>query len=219
MQELIFRCLILLHIFTGLVSMVAAIVAFGASKWSKWHRYAGITFYWGMLITSLASIPPAVVHQSWVLMMISVFSFHLTYSGRRFLQFRRGDTPRYFDYAASVGITLFGIGLFVYGIPLFYQHMGWMGVLAPALFGWVSLNMGKEDYDWYRGKRSDDPRKRALTRHIVRMGGATIAVYTAFFVNLNLAIPGGFAWIFPAALGSFGIAYYKRKLRLDQPIK
>lgn len=217
MLELLYRPLILLHIFTGTVALVASLIAFGASKWSKAHRYAGVIFFWSMLITSVASVPPAIVSGKWVLFLLSIFSFHLTYSGRRFLNFHRGEKAHAGDYFISSLAVAYGLLLWGIGVPVFYQYMGTLGMIAPFLFGLISLSMAWEDFQWYRGK--DNCPKLALRRHIGRMGGATISAFTAFFVNVNFVLPGGIAWILPTVLGAVLIARFSRKVRQDQPIR
>ncbi len=217
MLELLYRPLIILHIFTGTIALVSSLLAFSTSKWSNAHRYAGVVFFWSMLITSLASIPPALISGKLVLFLLSVFSFHLTYSGRRYLAFRRGGRAQWLDYGSSVMVLIFGLLLWGFGIPVFYQNMGIWGAIAPLLFGWVSVSMAKEDFQWFRGK--DNCPKLALKRHIGRMGGATISAFTAFLVNVNFVLPGGIAWILPTLLGSFLIAYFMRKVSQNQPIR
>lgn len=217
MLELLYRPLIILHIITGLMAMGASLVAFSTSKWSHWHKKAGTVFFVTMLITSLASIPSGIAHEKWALVMLCVFSFHLTYSGKRYLAFRRQEQPTYLDYTSSIMILVFGILLLAVGIPAFVSGMGPMGAIAPAAFGFISISMAREDYQWYRDINRSA--KLALRRHIGRMGGATIAVFTAFFVNVNFVIPSSIAWIIPTVLGSFLIAFFMRKLRLGQPIR
>ena len=73
------------------------------------HRYAGIVFYWTMLITAVSSIMPAISSGKWVLLLLAVFSFHLTYTGRRYLKFRQGGSPNRVDYLTSGAIILFGL--------------------------------------------------------------------------------------------------------------
>ncbi len=217
MLELLYRPLIILHIITGLIAMGASLVAFSTSKWSHWHKKAGTVFFVTMLITSLASIPSGIAHEKWALVMLCVFSFHLTYSGKRYLAFRRKEQPTLLDYSSSVMIFVFGILLLAIGVPTFIGNMGPLGAIAPAAFGIISISIAREDYQWYRD--IDRSAKLALRRHIGRMGGATIAVFTAFFVNVNFVIPSSIAWIIPTVLGGFLIAFFMRKLRLDQPIR
>ena len=217
MLDLLYRPLLFLHILTGTLALVCSLVAFAASKWSRTHRIAGIIFYWSMLFTSISSVPPAIASGKWILLLIAVFSFHLTYSGRRYLLFRRGIKAGAFDYTISGLATIFGLLLWGFGIPIFYSNMGVMGASAPFAFGFVSILMAKEDFQWYLGK--DNSAKLGLRRHIGRMGGASIAAFTAFFVNVNFVVPGGLAWILPTAVGCFLMAYFTRKLRLNQPIR
>lgn len=217
MLEFLYRPLIILHIITGSLAMGASIIAFATSKWSTWHKKAGVVFFWSMLITSVASVPPAIVSEKWVLLLLSVFSFHLTYTGRRYLAFRRKEQPALFDYLTSIMILVFGVLLFAMGIPFFVKYMGLFGAIAPAAFGIICLSMAREDYQWYVGV--DQSPKLALRRHIGRMGGASIAAFTAFFVNVNFVLPGSVAWILPTVVGAFLIAKYMRKLRLGEPIR
>lgn len=217
MLELLYRPLIILHILTGTIAMGASIIAFGASKWSKTHKYAGLAFFWSMLITAIASIPPAITSEKWVLLLLSVFSFHLAYSGKRFLNFRRGESAHMGDYLVSGLAVVYGILLWGFGVPFFYQHMGILGAIAPFVFGLISLAMAREDFQWYEGQ--NQCAKLALRRHIGRMGGATISVFTAFFVNVNFVLPGGIAWILPTVLGAVLIARFSGKVQRDQPIR
>lgn len=217
MLDLVYRPLLFLHVLAGTLALVASVIAFGSSKWSKVHRYAGLIFFWSMLFTAVSSIPPAITSGKWVLLLIAVFSFHLTYSGGRYIQFRRGEKQHKGDYLISGIAVVFGLMLWGFGIPVFYRSMGILGALAPFMFGLLSIRMAQEDFKWYRG--TDNSPKLALRRHIGRMGGAAISAFTAFFVNVNFVVPGGLAWILPTALGSFLIAYYVRKVRLNRPIR
>ncbi|MEL6832684.1 MAG: hypothetical protein AAFP77_06820 [Bacteroidota bacterium] len=217
MLDLLYRPLLFLHILAGTLALVCSIIAFASSKWSKLHRVAGAIFFWSMLFTAVSSVPPAIHSNKWVLLLVAVFSFHLTYSGRRYIQFRQGKKANFIDYTISGLAVVFGLLLWGYGVPVFYKAMGVMGASAPFAFGFLSMMMAKEDFQWYLGKNASP--KLALRRHIGRMGGATIAAFTAFFVNVNFVVPGGLAWILPTVLGSFLIAYYTRKLRLNRPIR
>lgn len=217
MLELLYRPLLIIHVASGTLALFASIVAFGASKWSNAHRYAGIVFYWSMLITAASSILPAIVSHKLILLLLAVFSFHLTHTGRRYLKFRKGEAPRRLDFIMSAAMVLFGLLLWIFGIPVFYQNMGALGSIAPFAFGLICISMAREDYQWYKTEEIDTT--LALRRHIGRMGGASISAFTAFFVNVNFVVPGAFAWILPTVLGSFLIAYFMRKIRLRQPIR
>ncbi len=217
MLELLYRPLLFVHVACGTAALLASILAFSASKWSTLHRYAGIVFYWTMLITAVSSVMPAITSGKWVLLLLAVFSFHLTYTGRRYLKFRQGGIPNRIDYLASGAIILFGLLIWGMGIPVFYKNMGAMGAIAPLAFGLICIAMAREDFKWY-GKREGGS-NLALRRHIGRMGGASISAFTAFFVNVNFVVPGALAWILPTVIGSFLIAYYMRKLRTKQAIR
>lgn len=217
MLEMLYRPLLILHVSCGTLALLASIIAFSASKWSTTHRYAGILFYWSMLITAASSVFPAITSGKWFLLLLAVFSFHLTYTGRRYLKFRQGGSIHLFDYLASGAILLFGLLIWALGIPVFYKNMGLLGGIAPLFFGLVCISMAREDYRWYQQKEKDDT--LALKRHIGRMGGASISAFTAFFVNVNFVVSGALAWILPTVVGSFLIAYFIRKVNNRQAIR
>jgi uncharacterized membrane protein len=214
MLELIYRPLVMLHVFTGTLALIASVVAFATVKGSRSHNRSGQVFYLSMLITSLASLPTAVHSGKWVLFFLAIFCYYLTFTGKRYLSFRRGAAPNGLDYVTSGGMVVFGLLLMVVGVPFFYANMGMMGALAPIAFGLIGIGGAREDYFWYT-KRKQDP-KVALKLHIGRMGGASISAFTAFLVNVNTIIPGGMAWLIPTIIGSFLIAYHQRKLRLSR---
>lgn len=214
MLELIYRPLVMLHIFTGTIALVASVVAFATVKGSRSHNQSGQVFYLSMLITSLASLPTAVHSGKWVLFFLAIFSYYLTFTGKRYLSFRRGATPNSLDYLTSGGMLIFGFLLMVVGAPFFYANMGLLGAMAPIAFGLISIGGAREDYRWYTQKKQGP--KIALKLHIGRMGGASISAFTAFLVNVNTIIPGGMAWLIPTIIGSFLIAYHQRKLRLGK---
>lgn len=214
MQELLYHSLVFIHILAGSSALLASVVAFATPKGNRGHRLGGRVFFWSMIVTGLGALQPALYSGKLVLLYLAVFSLHLTITGRRYLQFRRGRPPHWSDYALMGAMLLFAGLLLLDGIPTFVRAMGWVGALAPAAFAFISLGMVWEDWKWLNG-REGSPRQ-ALRQHISRMGGASIAAFTAFFVNANSLLPGALAWLLPTVIGTFLIVYHQRRLR-DMP--
>ncbi len=201
----IFRAI---HIGAGITGFFVAPIAMFTQKGGKQHRRWGKIYYWAMIVTTVLSIFLAAANSNAFLFGIGVFSFQMTFQGRRVLLRKRpdrGQLPTPIDWIISVLSFLAGVSLIVNGV--WNQHL--LAVIFGAIFTVVmAADLRKlfrpplEKAAWFFG-------------HIRGMTVSYITALTAFSVsNLNF-LPLLVRWLWPTIIIvpilSIVIAKYKRK--------
>lgn len=200
--------LLVAHVIGGFSSLTLGIlIAILPKKGNKLHKKMGHIYFYGMT-TVFVSAVLLVSFIKWnaFLFAIAVFSFYLCYSGFRAIRLRKQKGPALIDWiVAGLAITV-GIGLFIYGLLIFYQVQSFhvLGLLC-LIFGFFTAFSAIQDVhtkmsphkskDWW------------LRQHISGMMGSLIAATTAFSVqNLNFLIPGQnmdwLLWLLPTVIGT-----------------
>ncbi|HET9054093.1 MAG TPA: hypothetical protein VFM90_07970, partial [Cyclobacteriaceae bacterium] len=75
--------LIYSHVAAGAISLITAPVAMVVAKGGRAHRLAGRIFFWNMIYIFVTTVILATLHGRTFLLMVSVLSFYLVYSGYR----------------------------------------------------------------------------------------------------------------------------------------
>ncbi len=214
-MEIAHQILRIIHIGAGITGFFVAPVAMFTKKGGAQHRRWGKIYYWAMIVTTVISVVLAAANGNAFLFGIGVFSFHVTFQGRRVLLRKRPDrgqvaTP--IDWIFSVLSFLAGASLIVYG--LWNQRI--LAIIFGAIFTAVMMS------DLYKLFRPSKERAAWFFNHISGMTTSYITALTAFSAtNLNF-LPLLVQWLWPTVvivpILSFTIAKYKRKFaRGTQP--
>ncbi len=187
--------LLFFHIAGGVLALASAATAIFSEKGKRIHIKAGKTYFWSMLVIFVTAIPLAILASNLFLFLISIFSFYLAFSGRRFARNRSGIAER-IDYAAVFLMLFAAIGMWVLGI--FYFLEGNTQYIVLGLFGLLSLLIGFSDLSCFRSNAAKG--KKRISKHLTNMLGGTIAVVTAVLVvNVDIE-PEWIVWVLPSVV-------------------
>lgn len=207
-MELI-RILLIIHIIAGFTALAAGAVAIFSNKGQKLHSSAGITYYWSMTFIALTAIGISLIKDLGFLLLVALFSYYLTFTGKRSLALKRvkgwASVPLT-DRMAWFASLLTAAGLLGAGALQMITLPQ-----AAMVFGGVLTAMCVDDFLFFKNGNPD--KKAWLYRHIRRMGGAYIATFTAFFVVNIHTNPEYLGWILPTIIGSPLIAITVRRYR------
>ncbi|MEM9836511.1 MAG: hypothetical protein AAF828_08415 [Bacteroidota bacterium] len=203
-----------LHIAAGFSVLITGILVYLLRKGNQPHRQLGWIYYWSMMGICLTGVGLITYRFNPFLLLITVLTFYLSYSGVFSFQRTKGK-PGTFDLIAAgiaAGTGLWGLG---YGIYAFIRVGGFQPFgLLFIFFGLLLGVSAKNDLKWYR-----DPEimtgKWRIEYHIVRMGASFIAATTAFSLAGAFRFIGNWEygwtlWIIPTLIGTPLIRYYKR---------
>jgi uncharacterized membrane protein len=206
----IFQLLLALHIICGGISLLLGLFVLLTKKGDKRHQVAGITFFYAMLSTSLLALIMSILHPSYFLFIIGIFTTYMLLTGKRYLKKKNVKDVKAIDWILTFTMLLFGIAFMVYGA---YNLMNGRNFgIVLLVFGAISLLFVSQDYFNFKGKAS--VKNYWLLTHIQRMIGSYIASVTAFLVVNNTILPGIIAWLLPTFLLVPFIIYWSRKYEI-----
>ncbi len=197
----VFNIFLFIHIFGGMIGLIAGLVNVIRKKGDRKHRIAGKFFFWGMMTAGCTAFILSILHPSMFLFMVGVFTVYMVASGQRYLSLKKlhsGQQMQLPDWLLCGIMLLFGFGLAGYGI--FYLAKGSSFGIVMVVFGGIGLMMALEDIRNFRGKSAFE--NVWLLMHLQRMTGGFIAALTAFLVvNMRIEfIPSFVAWLLPTVL-------------------
>jgi uncharacterized membrane protein len=226
----IFNIFLAIHVTGGVTGLLTGILSLSAQKGGSVHTKSGVLFYFAMLTVAATSFVLATLHyaegagKSSFLFAVGVFTGYMTLTGRRYLTQKQKGLVNQTDNFEKILAAI----MFVFS--LYFLYLGVVLLLKQAYFGLVflffaqtTLRMVWADYQVISGKNTTPT--LWLRMHITRMTGAWIAAFTAFLVvnadKLTAVLGDGFAgrssiivWIAPAAVGTFFIIYWLRKMKV-----
>lgn len=192
-MEALFKCLLIVHIAGGGLSLVSGLYVMVARKGDHRHRRAGRIYFWSLLTASLSAIPMCAIHPNLFLFIISIFTLYMLITGLRYLKIRRPEEVKTLDYVFTIALLMTGAVFVVWGSLLVIVSKNF-GIVLIVL-GVFSLNFGRQDLVTYRGKSKY--KNFSLVMHLQRMAGSYISSVTAFVVVNNTILPGVIAWLLP----------------------
>ena len=197
------------HILAGIISLIVAPIAMTVVKGGPVHRLFGKIFFWCMVYIFVTAIILGLAHDKLFLVMVSVLSFYLAFTGYRTLAHKQiSKNVRWYDWAVTIGAGLFMLGFGAWGAYLLTQGVSGTGVYLLFGFSAGGLLAVRGEVQAYVTKRTD--KDRWLFNHIGRMVGSFIASVTAFSVNVLVFLPGIWPWIWPTLIGTPFIVYWIR---------
>src|SRR5699024_1039468 len=190
------RSLILfLHIAAGFSALFTGCTAMIAPKGKKVHITAGRIYFWSMSLVALTAVILSIVRPKPFLLLISLFSFFLTWSGYKAIRWKNNPLT---GFAFIFNRILTPLFLLAGCVMIALALLGWSGFpvsdsldqLNMLLFTFGILFSGLAAAEW-KQMVSPGPHSRYwwIYRHISGMAGAYIATFTAFLVVNNEFLP------------------------------
>jgi hypothetical protein len=207
--------LLFIHIFAGVIVLLAAMVSVTSKARNASHRLhviSGTAFVLGMAVIFVTAMPLAYLGSSIFLAMVGVFSGYLALSGWRYARNRNG-APASIDWFVVALMLLVGIGMIVFGSILLARGQG-LGI-ALIVFGGIAAWLSSTDIRIFRAGGVQG--RERIAQHLTMMLGGTIAALSAFSVNsLTRFMPPGLefaAWLWPTFLITPMIVYWGRRVK------
>ena len=199
--------LLSIHILAGLVALVSAALALSSKKGKKFHILIGKAYFWSMAIIFLSALPLSTITSNVFLFLITIFSFYLAFSGKRFAKNRTG-VPTRIDLIAVNFMLLSGVGMWILAIIFFIDNNS--QYITLIVFGFLALFLGYGDFQTFKNQTAIG--KERIAKHLTNMMGGTIAVVTAVLVVNPPANPEWVWWILPTFLITPVIFWWNKKV-------
>lgn len=218
-MEVTVKIFIYIHAFFGGLGLISGLGSILVKKGNSNHKKLGKLFSISMITSCLISLVIACLpnHENPFLFLIGLFTVYLVISGKLMLSFKSktkekantlDKTVSAFMLIISAGMILFGAyGLLTVG----------NGFLLFVFFGGFGVSLSIGDFLFFR-KFEKIRNNGWLSNHVSKMVGAFIASVTAFIVA-GIGLGSFVFWIVPTIIGSFYIAYWKRKLKIVEKRK
>lgn len=221
-MDILFNIFLTLHIIGGAAGLLTGTINLVRKKGGKDHRLIGKVFVYSMLTVGFSSLVLSVLHPSYFLFIVGVFTIYLVGTGHRYLSLKmlgNGQRPAIMDWSMTIGMLLLGFLFIGFGIShLFAQNMFGIVLIVFSVFG---LRFVKTDFDNYRGKFK--AKNYWLLAHLQRMTAGYIAATTAFLVvNADYSpvpIPPVIVWLLPTLILTPLITIWTRKYKVKQKEK
>ncbi len=213
-MEILFKILLLLHIFGGGVGLLSGTINIIRKKGDKKHKLTGKFFLYGMLLSGVSALALSVMHPNYFLFIVGIFTLYMVSTGERYLflkQLLNGQSPIFLDWILAGSMLVFGIAFIVFGIKIYLQQEKFG--LVFLVFGYISLRFVYSDWQNYTGKAKH--KNYWLLAHLQRMTGAYIASLTAFLV-VNKLLPRIIMWLLPTILLTPLIFIWSRKYSIQK---
>lgn len=211
------KFLIFGHVAGGGTVLLLGLLNFLMKKGSNTHRLIGKIYVgamWWICLSALLLI--SFYRFSFFLLVISVITFYASFVGIRVLHRKQAGAVRWYDWVVAGATALFGIGLFVYGVYVFFpfSRFSVLGTLS-LIFGFFTFRTGWVDLVFFQKGTPTDP-KWWLRQHINAISGSYVAAITAFAVqNSAVFIPDQswrwLAWILPTLIATPLISRMQKK--------
>ncbi len=203
---------IYIHAFFGGIGLITGLISIIVKKGSSLHKKSGKLFSFGMITSSLISLPISWMpyHENLFLFLIGLFTIYLVLAGNRSLSFKskHKTCANLTDKIISASMLFFSAIMVILGI------YGVLSVLTNSIlflfFGIFGVFMAVKDFRFF--KTFTQVKNAWLRSHIGKMVGALIASITAFIVA-GIGIGNLIAWITPTILGTLYIIYWIKKVK------
>jgi len=187
-----------LHIAIGTIALLSGAISIIVVKGSRLHRQAGKWYVYSMFFVVASAVYMSITRQNDFLLSIAIFSFYLTWTGKRAVDRNiSGDSKRYlFDHfvmlVASIGCV-------------YMLYKGFSNIILLVFGGVLFFNIFVDLKEQLKKKTVQST--QLMTGHIGRMCGAYIATVTAFLVNTVTTTFPLVLWLGPTLVGGTFIAY------------
>lgn len=208
-MEQIIKILIYIHAFFGGIALVSGLASILFVKGSPKHKKAGKLFSYGMVISSLISLPICWLpnHENNFLFLIGIFTIYLVISGNRILLFQKKKEANFTDKFISSVMIIASVLMVLFGTYFLINNNS--GGILYLFFGITAFFISIRDFKFYK----NIDKTKILPFHIGKMSGAYIASITAFLVAA-LKLEGFIYWILPSIIGTIFISYWTKKSKI-----
>lgn len=224
MGQFIENFLLQSHTIAGALTLIAGIMAMIAQpKGAKLHKLFGRIFYYAMLWIFLSACLLLLFYRFRIfLLVIAIFSFYMSFSGKRVTKRKRAGSENELDRAASMIAMLAGAVLAAYGAWGMVTKGFGIAFLLSLIFGLMTFLTGYSDWQSMRATYRRDSKMWWWYRHMGRMLGSFIAGFTAMLVVNGNHWFGAqnwlwTLWLLPTLVGTpligLWVNQYRRKFR------
>lgn len=217
-MSLITDLVIWVHISIGVVAVGAGLGALTTRKGGHRHRRFGRAYVYGVSLVAGSGIILASLHWSPFLLLVSVFSFYLAFSGYRVLSQKRNGQPTAIDWAAA-SLTL-ATGFAIAGFVLL-GYQGWLvsSTTLPKFFP-VILGVSIAYFpitDMWAFRTPSSESQQWFFSHLVRMATSYfVTIATVSITNFDF-LPLAVRPFWPAIIGVPLIIIWLRRYRRQLP--
>ena len=207
-MEQVIKIFIYIHAFFGGIALLSGLASILFVKGSPNHKKSGKVFSYGMVISSIISLPICWLpnHENNFLFLIGIFTIYLVISGNRVLLFKKKKEANFTDKLIS-GV-MFVASLFMLFFGTYFLLKSNSGGILFLFFGLTAFLISIRDFKFYK----NIDKSKILPFHIGKMTGAYIASVTAFLVA-GLRFEGLIYWILPSIIGDFFIIFWTKKVK------
>ncbi|WP_339889661.1 hypothetical protein [uncultured Flavobacterium sp.] len=207
-MEQVIKIFIYIHAFFGGIALLSGLASILFVKGSPNHKKSGKVFSYGMVISSIISLPICWLpnHENNFLFLIGIFTIYLVISGNRVLLFKKKKEANFTDKLIS-GV-MFVASLFMLFFGTYFLLKSNSGGILFLFFGLTAFLISIRDFKFYK----NIDKSKILPFHIGKMTGAYIASVTAFLVA-GLRFEGLIYWILPSIIGVFFIIFWTKKVK------
>ncbi|MCB9665642.1 MAG: hypothetical protein H6732_16155 [Alphaproteobacteria bacterium] len=207
--------LVLLARWTGLVAVVAGLLALSVRKGGGLHVTAGRVVHALALALAAVLVLPLVYLGDAATTLLLAVAAYLVHAGRRAVQRPADAPPTPVDLRAAQALGALGVLLFVIGVALTVQHgpIGWTAFGT----GMGLLLLATSAAEVRRLRAPPDEPHAALAFHAGAMGGAVVALATAWAMTFAAAHggPAFLAWVGPGLIGIPVLARWVGQIRRE----
>lgn len=207
-MEQVIKIFIYIHAFFGGIALLSGLASILFVKGSPKHKKAGKVFSYGMVISSLISLPICWLpnHENNFLFLIGIFTIYLVISGNRILLFKKKKEANFKDKFISSVMIIASVLMLLFGTYFLINNNS--GGILYLFFGTTAFFISIRDFKFYK----NIDKTKILPFHIGKMSGAYIASITAFLVAA-LKLEGLIYWILPSIIGTTFILYWIKKVK------
>ena len=200
---------LLVHITSGTIALIVAILAIVLKKGTIFHRRLGRAYICAMSLVFISALHLSfiAVPINWFLFGIAIFSYYLAFTGFRAGKERK-NLPSTIDWIATCVMLFSTVFMLVLGVQLLWNQNN-LGVVL-IIFGAVGGLLSVQDIMQFRKGKIQG--KERILRHLTRILASFIAVVTAVLVvnGAKLAIPELVNWLAPSVIITPLIIYMAR---------
>ena len=203
---------LLVHITSGTIALIVAILAIVLKKGTIFHRRLGRAYICAMSLVFISALHLSfiAVPINWFLFGIAIFSYYLAFTGFRAGKERK-NLPSTIDWITTCVMLFSTVFMLVLGVQLLWNQNN-LGVVL-IIFGAVGGLLSVQDIMQFRKGKIQG--KERILRHLTRILASFIAVVTAVLVvnGAKLGIPELVNWLAPSVLITPLIIYMARSYK------
>ncbi len=206
---------LLVHITSGTIALIIAILAIILRKGTTFHRRLGRAYFCAMSLVFISALHLSFIALpiNWFLFSIGIFSYYLAFTGFRAGRERK-NLPAIIDKIAAWMMFATVIFMILLAIKFLFNQNN-LGIVL-IVFGVIGLLLATQDILQFRKGKIQG--KERILRHLTRILASFIAVVTAVLVvnGAKLGIPDLVNWLAPSVVITPLIIYMARSYKTSK---